>query len=42
MEKLTEGYEKFIKGKQINPKGGKLFANAINNAATPKKPRSPK
>ncbi len=39
MEKLTAGYEDFIKSKQLNKKGRKLFDNVIKKAA---KPRSSK
>ena len=39
MEKLTEGYEKFIKGKEINKNGKSVFNNTIKKAANPK-PRS--
>jgi len=39
MEKLTQGYEAFIKGKKINAKGKKLFDRAIKKAS---KPRSAK
>lgn len=37
MEKLTEGYEKFIQGKQINQSGKDVFNKAIKKAAKPKK-----
>lgn len=30
MEKLTQGYDKFIKGKEVNAKGKELFDKAIN------------
>ena len=33
MEKLTQGYEKFIKGKQLNENGRELFSKAIKKAA---------
>ena len=39
MEKLTEGYEAFIKGKKVNANGKKVFDKAIKKAA---KPRSAK
>ena len=39
---LTQGYEKFIKGKQIKKTGGKDFQRAIKKAATPKKQRGSK
>jgi hypothetical protein len=39
MEKLTEGYEKFIKGKETNSKGKAIFEKAIKKAV---KPRSAK
>lgn len=39
MEKLTAGYEEFIKNKQTNATGAAKFANAIKKAA---KPRSTK
>lgn len=35
MEKLTAGYEQFIKGKEQNAKGKKLFEQAIKKATTP-------
>ena len=41
MEKLTEGYEDFIKGKKVNKAAKKLFNRAIKKAATPK-PRGSK
>ena len=36
MEKLTQAYEKFIKGKEVNSKGKELFEKAIKKAATTK------
>jgi len=39
MEKLTAGYEAFIKGKEVNKNGKNLFEKAIKKAA---KPRSAK
>ena len=33
MEKLTQGYEKLIKGKEINKNGKQLFDKAIKKAA---------
>lgn len=36
MEKLTQGYEKFIKGKEVNPKGKELYDKTIKKAATTK------
>jgi len=35
MEKLTDNYEKFIKGKELNPNGKKLFDETIKKAAKP-------
>lgn len=32
MQKLTEGYEKFIKGKELNEIGKELFGKAIKKA----------
>ena len=32
MEKLTQGYEKFIKGKETNPDGKKQFNKAVKRA----------
>jgi len=31
MAKLTEGYEEFIKGKELNNKGKKLFNKTLSN-----------
>lgn len=42
MDKLTEGYEEFIKGKGVNKNGKKVFNNALKKAATTKKPRATK
>jgi hypothetical protein len=39
MEKLTEGYEKLMKGKEIDPNGKEKFEKALKKAA---KPRSAK
>lgn len=39
MDKLTENYKEFIKGKELNPKGKELFEKAIKKAV---KPRSSK
>ena len=36
MDRLTEGYEKFIKDKEVNKKGKELFNKAIQKAAKPK------
>jgi hypothetical protein len=36
MDKLTEGYEEFIKGKKINKNGKKLFDKALKKAAKPR------
>jgi hypothetical protein len=33
MEKLTAGYEDFIKGKELNNKGRELFDKAVKKAA---------
>ena len=41
MEKLTSGYENFIKDKQIEKKGKSAFDKAIKKAAKPK-PRGSK
>lgn len=37
MEKLTQGYEKFIKGKELNNDGKILFDKAIKKATSIKK-----
>lgn len=42
MEKLTAGYEKFIKGKEVNPEGKELFEKAIKKAAKPRASKSPR
>ena len=34
MEKLSNGYEKFIKGRKLNSNGKELFDKAIKKAAT--------
>ena len=36
MEKLTQGYEKFIKGHELKKNGGNAFRAAIKKAAKPK------
>ena len=36
MEKLTQGYEKFIKGKEVNNNGKALFEKTIKKATTTK------
>ena len=36
VEKLTQGYEKFIKGKELKKDGGKLFEKTLKKAANPK------
>lgn len=36
MEKLTAGYEDFIKGKELNKKGKELFDKVIKKAAKPR------
>lgn len=36
MEKLTQGYEKFIKGQELKEGGKKQFDKAIKKAAKPK------
>jgi len=36
MEKLTQGYEKFIKGKEINQGGKDAFNKAIKKAVKTK------
>ncbi len=35
MEKLTAGYEQFIKGKELNSKGSKLFKKVLKKASKP-------
>jgi len=41
MEKLTQGYEKFIEGKGVNKSGKKVFETVVKKAAKPK-PRGSK
>ena len=41
MEKLTSGYEEFIKGKQTKKTGKESFSKAIKKATKPK-PRASK
>ncbi len=36
MDKLTQGYEKFIKGKDFKENGKELFNKAIKKATKPK------
>jgi hypothetical protein len=36
MDKLTQGYEKFIEGKETNPKGKDLFNKTLKKAAKPR------
>lgn len=36
MEKLTQGYEKFIKSKEVNSKGKELFERVIKKSSKPK------
>lgn len=36
MQKLTQKYDEFIKGKEINQNGAKLFERAIKKAAKSK------
>ena len=36
MDKLTQGYEKFIKNKETNPKGKELFNRVIKKSTKPK------
>lgn len=36
MEKLTKGYEKFIKGQELKKNGKKSFNKTIKKAAKPK------
>ncbi len=36
MEKLTAGYEDFIKGKELNPNGKKLFNKTLKKAVKPR------
>jgi hypothetical protein len=42
MEKLTQGYEKFIKGKETNNNGSQLFSKVISKATKPTKQRGSK
>ncbi len=42
MEKLTQGYEKFIKGQELNKDGKDQFDKALKKAVTPKKQRGSK
>lgn len=42
MEKLTAGYEQFIKGKELNQGGKKAFDKTIKKAAKPTKQRGVK
>lgn len=41
MEKLTQGYEKFIKGQELKKDGKTSFDKTLKKAATPK-PRASK
>jgi hypothetical protein len=36
MEKLTSGYEEFIKGKKVNKKGKNLFEKTLKKAVKPR------
>lgn len=36
MEKLTQGYEKFIEGKELNKSGKKIFETVVKKAVKPK------
>jgi hypothetical protein len=36
MEKLTAGYENFIKGKETNPNGAVMFSNVLGKAVAKK------
>ena len=36
MEKLTNGYEKFIQGKEVNSKGKEQFNKVLKKVAKPK------
>ena len=36
MEKLTQNYEKFIEGKETNPKGKELFNKTLKKASKPR------
>lgn len=42
MEKLTQGYEKFIKGKELNQDGLKGFEKTLKKAVKIKKQRGSK
>lgn len=35
MEKLTQGYEKFIEGKEVDPNGAEKFEKALKKAVKP-------
>lgn len=39
MEKLTVGYEEFIKGKEFNTKGSTVFENTLKKAVKPNAPK---
>jgi hypothetical protein len=36
MEKLTKGYEKFMKNKEVNPKGRELFDKTLKKTVKKK------
>jgi hypothetical protein len=36
MDKLTKGYEKFIEGKELNPKGEEVFNKTLKKASKPR------
>jgi hypothetical protein len=36
MEKLTQGYEKFIEGKEVDPNGAEKFEKALKKAVKPR------
>lgn len=43
MQQITKGYEKFIKGKELNKKGSEVFSKVLSKAAKPiKKQRGSK
>jgi hypothetical protein len=42
MEKLTQGYDKFIKGREIKEDGKDQFEKALKKAANTKKQRGAK
>lgn len=42
MEKLTENYEQFIKGKETNPNGADLFNKVLKKATKKPKQRGSK